>query len=390
MRPLVSLVMMVKDEAASIRRTLESVRHIIDGWTILDTGSTDGTQEVVREVLQGIPGRLYEEPFVDYAASRNRALELSASSDGPLFTLMLSADETVENPKALAQFLEEMKDAPEGAYAIAMVNGSQQWPYTRVLRVDAGWRYEGVIHERPVAPDGVTVDATLIPGVRIVFSESNLERKRKRLREHDLPLLTKIVEDESRPKHDRVRAMYYLADTHAMIAGDYPKTGGEYDQRSGWLTHNMIAMSLYWRYALIAEDERNTAADRELAMRGYFLYYHIADKIGFYAPQELFGRLKVLCEAAPRLAEAHFMLADVASRIDVRQGLLHAIEAAKVAREVRMNPPPRAIVDTRTEWLCYVVAAQCAKMTKSDAQARDLARKGVEAGGPKEAFAGLL
>ena len=36
--------MIVKDEAATIQTTLASVRDHTDDWTIVDTGSTDGTQ----------------------------------------------------------------------------------------------------------------------------------------------------------------------------------------------------------------------------------------------------------------------------------------------------------------------------------------------------------
>src|SRR6185436_6221997 len=73
-RPLLGLVMIVKDEATRINAVLASYRPYIDAWTILDTGSTDGTQDLVKRALEGIPGRLFEEPFVDFAASRNRAL----------------------------------------------------------------------------------------------------------------------------------------------------------------------------------------------------------------------------------------------------------------------------------------------------------------------------
>lgn len=38
------LVMIVKNEVATINTTLGSMRDMIDYWTIVDTGSTDGTQ----------------------------------------------------------------------------------------------------------------------------------------------------------------------------------------------------------------------------------------------------------------------------------------------------------------------------------------------------------
>lgn len=389
MRPLLCLCMMVRDEAKTIRKTIESVRHVIDRWVVLDTGSTDGTQDIVRDAFGKMPGQLYEEPFVDYATTRNRVLDLADCVDPPLFTLMLSADETVENPKYLAQFLEEMKDAPDGAYCVTMVNGTQQWPYTRVLRTDAKWRYQGTIQEHPVGPNG-EVDAAVIPNVRVVFRESDLARKQKRLREVDLPLLTKIAEDTSKPYDERARAMYYLGDTHAMLAADMPRgADGRPDPRSAWFTHNMMAMSYYWRYVLIADDEKNTVTDRAKASRAHFLYYHIADKMGFYAPTELAVRLEALTHIAPKLAEARWLLAEVSAQVDVRQGLFHALEAAKVAREVLANPPPHEAIDTRVEWLSLRLAAACAKQMGQGTQATDLAKRGLAAGGPVEAFEGF-
>ena len=48
---VLTLSMIVKDEAATIARTLRSVKPFIDRWIILDTGSTDSTSDVVREEL---------------------------------------------------------------------------------------------------------------------------------------------------------------------------------------------------------------------------------------------------------------------------------------------------------------------------------------------------
>ena len=51
------LVMIVKDEAQSINVTLASARPHVDYWTMIDTGSTDGTQAMVKEAMLGVPGR---------------------------------------------------------------------------------------------------------------------------------------------------------------------------------------------------------------------------------------------------------------------------------------------------------------------------------------------
>ena len=53
-RPLLEFVMLVKNEAKSIVETINSVKDHVDRWTILDTGSTDGTQDLIREAFRGV------------------------------------------------------------------------------------------------------------------------------------------------------------------------------------------------------------------------------------------------------------------------------------------------------------------------------------------------
>ena len=60
--PTISLCMIVKNEASVIRRCLDSVRPIITHWVIVDTGSTDGTQDIIRAHMHDIPGELHERP----------------------------------------------------------------------------------------------------------------------------------------------------------------------------------------------------------------------------------------------------------------------------------------------------------------------------------------
>ena len=88
------LNMIVKDEAPVIRSCLDSVRAIIDCWVIVDTGSTDGTQDVIREHLRGLPGELVERPWVDFAHNRSEALDFARGRAD--YLLVIDADETLE------------------------------------------------------------------------------------------------------------------------------------------------------------------------------------------------------------------------------------------------------------------------------------------------------
>lgn len=64
--------MIVRNESRVIERCLGSVRHLIDTWVISDTGSTDGTQDLIRTALAGVPGELHDDPWVDFGHNRTR------------------------------------------------------------------------------------------------------------------------------------------------------------------------------------------------------------------------------------------------------------------------------------------------------------------------------
>lgn len=72
------LSMICKNESHVILRLLNSVAPIIDYWCIVDTGSTDGTQDIIRKFFdeQKIPGELLEIEWKDdFSYARNIALE---------------------------------------------------------------------------------------------------------------------------------------------------------------------------------------------------------------------------------------------------------------------------------------------------------------------------
>ena len=90
--PLVCLNMIVKNEAHVIRRCLDSVLPHIDTWVIVDTGSTDGTQELIRDYFAkaGKPGELHERPWKDFGHNRDEALQMARSK--ARYTMFIDAD----------------------------------------------------------------------------------------------------------------------------------------------------------------------------------------------------------------------------------------------------------------------------------------------------------
>ena len=84
----IALVMIVRDEARSLERCLESARPWVDETVVLDTGSLDATPEIARR----LGARVAHFAWIDdFAAARNAALALT---DAP-WRLVLDADEWI-------------------------------------------------------------------------------------------------------------------------------------------------------------------------------------------------------------------------------------------------------------------------------------------------------
>ena len=152
--PRICLNMIVKDESHIIRECLATVAPYLDYWIISDTGSTDGTQDIIRKFFEEakIPGELHEDPWKEFGPSRTVALRYC---DGKVqYAWVIDADDFVVGK---LPFPEEMTaDSYELVYRLGGLNFSRH----QVFRVACGWRYENVLHEYPVSEQAK-------PGVKI-------------------------------------------------------------------------------------------------------------------------------------------------------------------------------------------------------------------------------
>ena len=145
-----ALVMIARDEARAIARTLESARPHVDRMIVLDTGSADATGEIARAAGAEVHAFAWCD---DFAAARNAAL---ARSDAA-WNLILDADEWIEAgagslgpdtlPAGGGGFLGEIRIESRmderGSEGVG-----QSW-LARVL--PRGVVYDGRIHEQPVS-----------------------------------------------------------------------------------------------------------------------------------------------------------------------------------------------------------------------------------------------
>lgn len=94
--PKISLSIIVKNEAKVIERMLNTVWPILDYYVVVDTGSTDGTQDIVRRFFEAknIPGEVVDHEWVSFEDARNTALNLVKGKAD--FGFWIDADETFE------------------------------------------------------------------------------------------------------------------------------------------------------------------------------------------------------------------------------------------------------------------------------------------------------
>ena len=93
----IGLCMIVKNEAHIIRRCLDSALPLLDYVLIVDTGSNDGTQQVIRDFLleKNLPGEVLDEPWQNFAYNRSFALQKLRDHQDIDYGLMIDADEVL-------------------------------------------------------------------------------------------------------------------------------------------------------------------------------------------------------------------------------------------------------------------------------------------------------
>jgi glycosyltransferase involved in cell wall biosynthesis len=151
----IALCMIVKDEAGIIERCLASVRSLIDYVLIVDTGSSDGTQQVVRGWLDktAMPGEVIDEPWRDFAYNRSFALAKLREHSGIDYSLMVDADQVIEFDPGFD--VEKFKaDLECELYDVKVSSGSIVYLLPQLASNKIDIVYRGVLHEYRECPAG--------------------------------------------------------------------------------------------------------------------------------------------------------------------------------------------------------------------------------------------
>jgi glycosyltransferase involved in cell wall biosynthesis len=221
--PKLCLNMIVKNETSNLPRCLASVADYVSCWVIGDTGSTDGTQDLIRKFFaeRGIPGELHSFPFHDFEQARNEALARAYAS--PLvYDYLLLTDADMELVVKDPDFRSKLT-AP--GYRVIQRSSLTYWN-VRLIRRDAGARYYGVTHEYLDVPEGVQE----LHDVWYKDHASGANRADKF--ERDIRLLSAGLKKEPENR----RYWFYLAQSQ-RDAGQHDKAAVSYAKRAdmgGW------------------------------------------------------------------------------------------------------------------------------------------------------------
>lgn len=197
----ICLNMIVRNEARIIERCLNSVIRFIDHWVIVDTGSTDGTQEIIRHRLRNLPGQLIERPWVDFAHNRSEALEFAQGKSD--YILVIDADEVLvrDNDFALPRLVYD-------ANYLKVTSGPVSFWRIHLFRNAPGWRYVSSIHEYLEGPASATHKR--LNGLRIESLTDGARAAEPGVYDRDAEQLLRMYEETP---HDP-RISFYLAQSY--------------------------------------------------------------------------------------------------------------------------------------------------------------------------------
>lgn len=271
--PILVVVLMVKNEETVMRATLQPfVDGGVNSFFIFDTGSTDNTIAVTEEFFaeNGVTqGYIAQEPFVDFATSRNRALDLAQEKfPQAAFMVMLDAEWYLNDARALVEFCELclLRGDTHNSYLMHIVNQALDNYICRLFRCNFGVRFLGVVHE--VVPQALTVKVPDSIYFEYLPESNGIEKTAQRfIRDRELLL------KEHMSKPWCTRTLFYLARTCEDI-GDWEQAYHFYKIRVnmvGWDEEDFIV-----RYRL-AETIKKLILRSEHASQ-----YSWSEAMGYY------------------------------------------------------------------------------------------------------------
>jgi glycosyltransferase involved in cell wall biosynthesis len=243
MMTTISLAMIVKNENTDhFRECLDSVSPHIDYWVVADNGSTDGTQDMVREYFEekGIPGEVHDVEWVGFGHNRTEALALC---DGKAdYALMIDADDRLVGNFSFP------KNMDKDGYSLRIKRGDFTWWRNQIFKTGIGWKYTGVLHEYAECPPKAADQSLRCERIETgdYFIDARTLGARNKKGEHgkeDMSSIEKYSKDADmllealKEEPDNARYQFYLAQSY-FDSQQFEKAEEAYTKRAtmgGWM-----------------------------------------------------------------------------------------------------------------------------------------------------------
>lgn len=224
MAPLLSLCMIVKNEAHQLRRCLQSVQPWVDEIIIVDTGSTDETIAIGREFTPHVYSIVWQ---ADFAAARNASL---AHASGE-WVFYIDADEelVVMDPQWRDQLTAKSANTINQWSLLRREQaGDRNWSEfwnVRLGRRFPDLHFAGALHEQLYYRQRPAVVGQLQGVYLIHHNQQSQERFLAKIRDRNIPILEKMVQQGDR----RLQNLVCLGD-HYATCGDGDRAQAWYEQ----------------------------------------------------------------------------------------------------------------------------------------------------------------
>jgi glycosyltransferase involved in cell wall biosynthesis len=182
---LLSATLIVRDESAVLEQCLSSIRHLVDEIIVVDTGSTDGSDEIAASLGARVIHHRWRD---DFAEARNVALDAA----GGEWILYIDADERMsKTDRASVERL--LTGAREIAFRVLLQPDLTSTPYReyRLWRHDPRIRFKGQIHEKvtPAIAWLAAIERQPIGDCDLLLTHVGYEGSQTKKHERNLPLL---------------------------------------------------------------------------------------------------------------------------------------------------------------------------------------------------------
>lgn len=246
-----SIVIICRNESKGIAHTLSGLLGLSDDIIVYDTGSTDGTQAIVRE----FPVRLIEGAWQGFGPTKNAANALSKHD----WILSLDADE-VPDEKLRTALLNLETPAVDAVFACAFLNyiGDRplhfgEWGWDRHIRLfnrtRVQWDAEPVHEQLQFPPDAAVIRLRGKIQHRTVHDWADHQSK-----------MEQYAQLNAQKYHARGKAAplwkLWLSPAFTFLHYYFFKLGF-LDGRAGWQCAWLTARYTYWKYARLRELYRS-------------------------------------------------------------------------------------------------------------------------------------